>query len=132
MGEVLVDTSAWLDFFRSYDSPHAEILDELLDHEMVCTAKVIMAEIIPGAKSPKQFQELKDYFAALPQVVEPPDLWERIMDLQFRLRKVGVDGMSIPDLIIAVTAHAGEKSILTKDKDFKQIQKVLPISLYEA
>ena len=129
MSDILVDTSVWLDFFKVKDSPYGETLDRLLEEERVCTTDLIKAEIIPGARTPKQFRELKDYFNALPLANEPASLWEDIMEVQFRLKRRGINGISIPDLIIAVVAAANGKVILTKDSDFGRIQRVLPLEL---
>ncbi|PTL35205.1 hypothetical protein CLG94_10905 [Candidatus Methylomirabilis limnetica] len=131
MSDVLVDTSVWLEFFRAKDSPYAKALDQLLEEERVCTSDLIKAEIIPGARTPKQFRELKEYFDALPLATEPASLWEEIMEVQFRLKRAGVNGISIPDLMIAVVARANDKVIFTKDSDFRLIQRALPVELLE-
>ena len=126
-----MDTSVWVEFFRVKGSPYSEFLDRLLEEGRVCTTHLIKAEIIPGARSAKQFEELKAYFDALPLALEPATLWEEIIDVQFKLKRKGINGMSIPDLIIAVVAKTGKKRLFTKDQDFKLIQKVLPIKLFE-
>lgn len=131
MSDILVDTSVWLEFFRVKESPYARTLDWLLEEERVCTTNLIKAEIIPGTGTQKQFRELKDYFDALSLVKEPASLWEDIMEVQFRLKRRGINGVSIPDLIIAVVAQANRKAIFTKDSDFELIQLALPIQLLE-
>jgi len=131
VSDILVDTSVWLEFFRVQDSPYAEALDRLLEDEQVCTTALIKAEIIPGARTPRQFRELKDYFDALPLAREPASLWEEIIDVQFRLKRMGINGINIPDLIIAVVANANGKVVFTKDSDFRLIQRGLPIELLE-
>ncbi len=131
MSDILVDTSVWLEFFRVKDSPYGETLDRLLEEERVCTTNLIKAEIIPGARTPKQFRELKDYFDALPLAREPASLWEEITEVQFRLKRRGINGISIPDLIIAIVAKANGKVIFTKDSDFQRIQRVLALELME-
>lgn len=131
MSDILVDTSVWLEFFRVQDSPYGEALDQLLEEERVCTSDLIKAEIIPGARTPKQFRELKEYFDALPLAREPASLWEEIIDVQFRLKRRGINGISIPDLIIAVVASANDKVVFTKDSDFRLIQRGLPVTLLE-
>lgn len=132
MSNILVDTSVWLEFFKVRESPYAEALDRLLEEERVCTTNLIKAEIIPGARTPKQFRELKEYFDVLPLAAEPASLWEEIIDAQFRLRRSGINGVSIPDLIIAVVAKANDKVIFTKDSDFQLIQRVLPVALLQS
>ncbi|MDE2059065.1 MAG: PIN domain-containing protein [candidate division NC10 bacterium] len=131
MSDVLVDTSVWLEFFRVQDSPYAETLDQLLEEERVCTSDLIKAEILPGARTPKQFRELKEYFDALPLATAPASLWEEIIEVQSRLKRGGVNGISIPDLMIAVVAKANSKALFTKDHDFQRIQRVLPVELLE-
>lgn len=131
MSDVLIDTSVWLEFFRVQDSPYAEALDQLLEEERVCTSDLIKAEIIPGARTPQQFRELKEYFDALPLATEPASLWEEIIAVQFRLRRMGINGISIPDLMIAVVAKANSKVLFTKDHDFQLIQQALPVELLE-
>ncbi len=131
MSDILVDTSVWLEFFRMRESPYAEALDRLLEEEQVCIAHLIKAEIISGARTPKQFRELKDYFDALPLATEPASLWSEIIEVQFRLKRMGINGISMPDLIIAVVAKANDKVIFTKDGDFRRIQRGLPITLLE-
>jgi predicted nucleic acid-binding protein len=131
VSDILVDTSVWLEFFRVRESPYAEALDRLLEDERVCTANLIKAEIIPGARTPRQFRELKAYFDILPLAREPASLWEEIIDAQFRLKRAGINGISIPDLIIAVVAKTNEKVIFTKDSDFQRIRRVLSIELLE-
>jgi predicted nucleic acid-binding protein len=131
LSDVLVDTSVWLEFFRIKGAPYGQTLDRLLEEERVCTTNLIKAEIIPGARTPKQFHELKDYFDALPLVTEPSSLWDDIIETQFHLKRKGINGISIPDLIIAVVTTANQKTLFSKDSDFKLIQRVLPIQLLE-
>lgn len=131
MSNVLVETSGWLKIFRVQDSPYAEALDQLLEEERVCTSDLIKAEIIPGARTPKQFRELKEYFDALPLATEPASLWEEIREVQFRLKRGGINAISIPDLMIAVVAKAHSTVLFTKDHDFQLIQQALPVELLE-
>jgi predicted nucleic acid-binding protein len=131
MGDILVDTSVWLDFFKRPGSPYGEKLDTLLEEGRVCTCNLIKAEIVPGARSQKQFEELKSYFDALPNAPEPETMWKEIMETQFAMKRAGLNGASIPDLIIAVTAKSNDMVVFTKDADFKNIQKVFPIKLLE-
>ena len=53
------------------------------------------------------------------------------MEAQFRLKRKGIHGISIPDLMIAVVAKANGKVIFTRDSDFRHIQRALPVELME-
>jgi len=129
MNEILVDTSVWIDFFEIKDSPFAELLDHLLEEEAVCTANLIKAEIIPGAKTKREFDFLYDYFNALSLATEPDDLWDRIIQYQFLLKSKGIHGISIPDLIVIAVAIHNDKVIFSKDKHFKLAEKVLQFKM---
>jgi predicted nucleic acid-binding protein len=131
MSDVLVDTSVWLKFFKKPNSPYSEKLDTLLEEGRVCTCDLVKAEIIPGAKNRKQYDELKDYFGALPSVQEPEHMWESIMETRFAMKRAGLNSGSIPDLMIAVIAKEPGCSVFAKDADFKDIQKILPFRLLE-
>jgi len=127
--EVLVDSSVWVDFFKGNNLPATDVLDYLLKQNLVCTTGLIMAEIIPSTPSRKEFDKLREYFQALPYLHEPDDIWNSIIDWQFKLKSQGIHGVQIADFIIAATAKKNKRKILTRDKHFKLIAPVLKIEL---
>lgn len=131
MSLVLVDTSAWVEFFRDAASPYAETVDLLLEENAVCTCNLVIAEIVPAARSQSQYDELLDYFGALPLLQEPADLWRQVMEAAFLLRRKGCNGIGIPDLIIAVTARSHHLPVLSKDRHFKVMRDHLGLDLFE-
>lgn len=131
MSKVLVDSSVWIDFFRGVQSWEAAILDKLLAEELVCITGLIKAEIIPSARTNKEAALIRESFAALPTLRDPESMWGTIVDWRTRLRKRGVSGISIADLIIAVAGYAHNKLILAKDRHFEIMKKELGINLLE-
>ncbi|MBI4314229.1 MAG: PIN domain-containing protein [Candidatus Omnitrophica bacterium] len=131
MGQILVDTSAWIEFFRHAKSPLGQAVDLLLGEGQVCTTGLVIVEVVSGARDRSQFNRLSDDFAALPRVDPPPALWEEMLQARRRLRTAGITGISIPDLIIALTATAHQKIVLTRDRDFQRMQTVLGLKLLE-
>jgi hypothetical protein len=129
VNEILVDSSVWIDFFRGKNFPETEALDYLLEENLVCTTGLIMAEIIPSAPTKSEFDKLRQYFQALPYLSEPDDMWNRIIDWRFRLKRSGVSGIQIADFIIAAIAKEHERAILTRDKHFGLIAPILKIKL---
>lgn len=63
------------------------------------------------------------------RVPDPADLWERVARLGFLLRRKGVNGAGIPDLLIAVTAATGDAAVFSLDAHFSRIAGVFPVSL---
>ena len=49
---ILVDTSAWIEFFRKKD-PYYKVILELIDTSKVCCLGIILAELLQG-QSPKR------------------------------------------------------------------------------
>ena len=45
---ILVDTSAWVSFFRQSDSFHSQLLDRELADKQVIVGDLIAAEILQG------------------------------------------------------------------------------------
>lgn len=130
MSEVLVDSSVWIDYFRGTSSQEAAILDELLAEELVCLTGLIKAKIIPSAKTSKEAALISESFAALPLLSDPEDMWETIVDWRIVLRKKGISGISIADLIIAAVGYAHDKLILARDRHFELMKEELGISLF--
>lgn len=126
-----MDTSAWIEFFHEPRSPWGDAVDLLLGEGRVCTTSLVMVEVVSGAKNHAEYERLRKDFRALPQVEPPQTLWEEMMALRWRLKTKGIAGVSIPDLIIAQTAYAHQKVILTRDRDFSRLRRVLDIRLLE-
>ena len=45
---IVVDTSAWIDYFNGVPAPHAELLDELLGKRVLAVGDLILAELLQG------------------------------------------------------------------------------------
>lgn len=128
MSVILADTSIWIDFFSAPKSPVAEELDVYLENNLVCTTGLIIAEIVSGCRTQRQFRKLKTYFAAPPKIHPPEDLWEELALSRFKLARKGYQA-SIPDLLIAFTASTHQKVLFTKDQQFKTIKTIIPFDL---
>ena len=131
MSEVLVDTSAWIEFFRNPRSKCGAAVDLLLGEERVCTTPLVIVEVVSGARNRSEFERLQKDFAALPQVDFPQTAWVDMLESRWQLKRQGITGISIPDLIIAHVALAHRKAILTQDQGFQRMQPVLKLSLVE-
>lgn len=95
--EVLVDTSAWIDYFRAGNNS-AE-LDDLIDENIIATNDLILAELIPFLKLKRQAKVVKllSEIKRLPLQID----WDDISNTQLKCLKSGSNGIGIPDLINA-------------------------------
>ena len=127
MSDVLVDTSVWIDFFRG-DTRAIARLDPLLRDDRAAISGPIVAEVTSGARTPGSFQHLRARLGALPMLEPPPGLWDRVAAARFSLARQGTQAHLV-DLLIALTAsHAGH-ALLTRDRDFAGIARVVPLDV---
>lgn len=127
MSDVLVDSSVWIDFFRGH-RPTVERVDRLLVDDRVAVTGPIAAEVASGARSLALFDELRNRLGALHLLQDPADLWQRVASARFQLARRGVQAHLI-DLTIAVTASVHGHALMTRDKDFREIGKVVLLDL---
>jgi predicted nucleic acid-binding protein len=123
---VLVDSSVWIDYFR--DSGSADILDLLIEENLVVINELILAELIPFLSIRKE----KRLIALLQDVERRPLIidWEDIIHLQIVCLNNGINGVGIPDLMIAQNAIQGGFRLLSNDKHFGLISKHSALELY--
>jgi predicted nucleic acid-binding protein len=127
LGKVLVDTSAWIEFFRKKEPYHTAVLG-LIDEDRVCCAGVILGELLQGARSDKELEALKDFLHVFEFAPESPELWEKAGELSCVLRRKG-DPVGLSDCFIAVAAMACEAEILSLDKHFGILKKEVHVNV---
>ncbi len=124
---VLVDTSVWIDYFRG-EGP-ADTLDWLIDQNLVVTNDLILAELLPFL-----YQQRQRKLAALLQKLQLQPMctdWPQIIELQTVCLRNGINGVGIPDLMIAQNAMQGGLHLLSSDKHFVLMAKHIPVSMVE-
>jgi len=125
--EVLVDTSVWIDYFRSGDK--SEKLDFLIDENLVVINDLILTELLP-LLIVKQEKKVINLLKIVKKYHMNPD-WEEIRDYQVSCLKSGSNGIGIPDLLIAQNSMQNNVPVYTFDKYFKFMNDVkIGIKLY--
>ena len=124
---VLVDSSIWIDYFRGTGQPH--VLDYLVDENLVVTNELILTELVPALHVRRQ----KRLISLLGEVKRyPVDIdWDDIRQMQITCIRNGINGIGIPDLIIAQNVIQNDLHLFSTDGHFALISKHLPLSLYE-
>ena len=56
---ILVDSSAWIDFFRGSDTPQVERLDRLFGEERIAVGDLIVTEVLQGFRSEREFDQAR-------------------------------------------------------------------------
>lgn len=123
---VLVDTSIWVEYFRSGNN--SAKLDFLIDENLIATNDLILAELIPYLKVQNQRKLI-----SLLLHINRFDLsvnWNQIIEYQYKCLKKGLNGIGIPDLIIAQNAKQNHCEIYSLDNHFRLMEDVLKIQVY--
>ncbi len=122
---VLVDTSIWVDYFRGGDA--STKLDLLIDENLVVVNDLILAELVPFLKIRNQ-QRIIDLLYNVKNL-ELEINWIEIIEYQFKCLKNGLNGIGIPDLIIAQNANQYRCKIFTLDNHFGLMKECLGLEL---
>jgi predicted nucleic acid-binding protein len=89
---VLVDTSVWIDYFRKKDPAFSKV-DNLMEEESVGICRLIIAELLQGAKGSKEIEIILDLPCVFPVINELSDTWEKAGLLANQLRGQGAGGL---------------------------------------
>ena len=125
--QILVDSSIWIDYFR--DGINSSRLDYLIDENILVINDLILAEIVPflRIKNQREIISLLNSISKLDLVIG----WEQIIDYQLRCLKQGINGVGLPDLIIAQNAIQNHCEIYSLDNHFKLMKKTIGLRLIE-
>ena len=118
---VLVDSSAWIDYYRPGGSKeHKENIRLLLAQDRVATTGVIQVEVLTGTKTEEDYETVRHDFLAFHWLEATPATFEAASRLGFQLQR---RGLTIPaiDLIIASTAIEHRSELWHRDAHFDQI-----------
>ena len=123
---VLVDTSIWVEYFRTGDN--SEKLDFLIDENLIVTNDLILAELIPFLKIQNQRKIINMLLN-----INRFDLsvnWNQIIEYQYKCLKNGLNGIGIPDLIIAQNAKQNHCEIYSLDNHFRLMKDILNLQVH--
>lgn len=125
---ILVDTSAWIDFFRGRD-PAASAVDAALERDEAALCGPVVTEIRRGLRTPLERRRVLPLLRGCHMLEQPPALWEEAGDIGFALARRGTSVKTL-DLLIASYALAHDASLLTTDRDFLRMRSSgIPIVL---
>jgi tRNA(fMet)-specific endonuclease VapC len=125
---ILIDTSAWIDFFRDRE-PLASLVDEALRDNEAALCGPVEAELRRGFLNKRERTRVLPLLEACHLLTQPEWLWNEAGELGFALRRRGVTPKTL-HLLIATYALTHGAAILTADRDFKLMKKAgLPLQL---
>lgn len=127
---VIVDTSAWIEFFRRQGDPKVKLAVRALIDEFEATlCGPVELEFLGGAL-PREKDRLKAWFNVLPYARNDQKLWRKAADTYATLRGKGV---TIPwnDALIATITTEQNCRVYAVDKHFEAMEKLIGLPLYQ-
>ena len=116
---LIVDTSAWIDFFGGQSIP---LLEDALALGAVVLPPIVVAELVSGARREPDRAALVDLLEDLPIHETPREHWIQVGELRRRMIEAG-DPISTPDAHVAQCALDRDAPLLARDRAFYRIAR---------
>jgi len=114
---VLVDTSAWLEFFKRGEGQVANAVYRLVREDRAVLVGSVLAELLQSARTEKEKETLRQNLSTLRYIEADRRDWTVAGSLLAKLRRKGVHA-PLTDALIAVLSVRHNLAILTLDKHF--------------
>jgi predicted nucleic acid-binding protein len=126
---IVVDTSVWINAFRSTTSSEAVVLRALLDADEVALAVPVRLEILGGASKSERVR-LRRLLSALPVLYPTDDTW-RLIDSWLDPAGAAGEQFGLGDLLIGALAHESGSLVWSLDSDFRRMARLGFANVYE-
>jgi len=129
---VLVDSSVWIDFFGDAPAPEVDRLVKLLGEDLVLMGDLVLAEVLQGIRSEREFRLTRSALRPLQTVrLVSPALAVKSARNFRNLRQHGFTVRKTIDCLIATWCVENGVSLLYSDKDFRPFRDYLGLEAYE-
>ena len=131
--KVIVDTSVWSLAFRRrkvVNTPEVAALVRLVEQGLVVLLGPVRQEVLSGIKHLDQFERLRERLAAFPDLELTTRDFETAAELCNLCITKGVQA-SHTDFLIAAAAIIRGYAVLSADRDFENIARIVPVRTYE-
>ncbi len=127
---ILVDSSVWIDYFNGRKTTKTDWLDSALGNEQIIVGDLILAEVLQGFQSDKDFKTARKLLLAFPfmAMVGKELAIESALNYRF-LRKKGVTVRKTIDVMIGTFCLNYQLTLLHDDRDFDPMEKYLNLKI---
>jgi hypothetical protein len=126
--KILIDSSIWIDYFQNKSSAISGKMDRILSKDEVYIPKIVIAELIQGAKSEKEISIIEDFLDAFHIIDQKEDTWLKAGRLSYDLKRKGKN-INLLDCYITIIAQEYGCKIFSLNRHFKEIKSIADISL---
>lgn len=123
---ILVDSAVWIDYFNGDKTPHTDFLDDCLGAEPVAIGDLMLAEVLQGFRSDRDFRTARRLLLALPicELVNT-NIAAKTAEHFRHLSAAGVTIRKTTDAFIATFCIESRLPLLYSDRNFDPFAKHL-------
>ena len=125
---VLIDSSIWIHYFSSQDESLCASVEGLIRTNQAMISGLILGEVLYGAKSRIEYENLADTFEGIRCLVDSPEVFSLAAGYAWQLREKGIKA-PLADLTIAAHCILGDIHLFTRDRHFSMIEEGLAVQL---
>jgi len=127
---ILVDSSVWINYFNGVQSWQTDLLDDLLVNTPLIISDLILAEVLQGFRSEKDYKQAKSCLGELTfRPMVGYDIAIKSAQNYRMLRSRGITVRKTIDMLIATFCIVEDVTILHDDHDFEIIAVHLPLKV---
>jgi len=129
---IVVDSSAWIEFFRGTGSPTHVRLRELLDGRRgeVAVTEVVLGELLAGEADERAARRVRDQLVTFRMLrLRGVHDFELAAALYRTCRERGEAVRNLADCLVAVPAIRAGATLLHADRDFEKLARHTPLRL---
>ena len=128
---VLIDTSAWVEYFRATGTPTNITLRGMnQDHQEMLVCGPVSMELKAGAKDENMLLQIDSALAAAQMLPVEPHHFDEASTIYRTCRSQGITVRSLIDCLIASVALSEDIEVLHHDRDFNAIARVVPLRIH--
>ncbi|MBC8412139.1 MAG: PIN domain nuclease [Nitrospira sp.] len=125
---IVVDSSVWIDYFNGNINKQTDWLNNALGTEPIIIGDIILAEVLQGFQSDKDFKIAKKLLLEFQYMdMVGQDIALKSVDNYRALRQRGVTVRKTIDVMIGTFCIHHKFTLLHNDKDFEPIEKHLKL-----
>lgn len=128
---VMIDTSAWIEYFHNSKHPVVEQVDKCLSSDLVLIGDLVYCEIMQGLRNQNDRNSVRELLQTLPAVeMVGFSIADRAAHNYRLLRSRGVTIRKTIDVIIGTFCAVHEFEIIHNDVDFDRMASVVGFTVY--
>jgi predicted nucleic acid-binding protein len=128
---ILVDSSVWIDFDRGSNSaPTQRLVGLIRSEDNIAVTEPVLMEVLAGARDNDASTELRRLLTSFDWIPAEAEVdFEAAAHLYRMCRSAGVTPRGLNDCMIASIALRSGAEILTADRDFAAMSRIVPLEI---